>query len=167
MISAGTVENKFTSVDLILHMLLLGKYFLHFFIENPNEYSVNFYRAYDRAAIKFRGVKALDSQEEAQSIEVLPYTNMVVGKLEWVNFLGKIKDLLKCIANNTRIIMSRKVEIENLKKLDIQQKYEDAQKKNVEFQQKNVDVQAKFEQLAQAINVINTLSEQVKTFINQ
>nr|KAJ0221075.1 hypothetical protein LSAT_V11C200076580 [Lactuca sativa] len=66
-----------------------------------------------------------------------------------------------------------KVEIENLKKLvetqrekyeDIQQKYED----NVEFQQKNVDVQAKFEQqLAQAMNVINTLSEQVKNFINQ
>ncbi|KAL7607984.1 hypothetical protein Lser_V15G12231 [Lactuca serriola] len=77
-----------------------------------------------------------------------------------------------------------KVEIENLKKLvetqreqyediqqkyeDVQQKYEDAQKKNVEFQQKNVDVQAKFEQqLAQAMNVINTLSEQVKNFINQ
>ncbi|CAH1442205.1 unnamed protein product [Lactuca virosa] len=77
-----------------------------------------------------------------------------------------------------------KVEIENLKKLvetqreqyediqqkyeDVQQKYEDAQKKNVEFQQKNVDVQAKFEQqLAQAMNVINTLSEHVKTFINQ
>ncbi|CAI9296941.1 unnamed protein product [Lactuca saligna] len=75
-----------------------------------------------------------------------------------------------------------KVKIENLKKLvetqreqyediqqkyeDVQQKYEDAQKKNVEFQQKNVDVQAKFEQqLAQAMNVINTLSEQVKTFI--
>ncbi|CAH1436979.1 unnamed protein product [Lactuca virosa] len=70
-----------------------------------------------------------------------------------------------------------KVEIENMKKLvetqreqyediqqkyeDVQQKYEDAQKKNVEFQQKNVDVQAKFEQLlAQAMNVINTLSEQ-------
>nr|KAJ0208422.1 hypothetical protein LSAT_V11C500292210 [Lactuca sativa] len=86
-----------------------------------------------------------------------------------------VKDLLKCIT---------KVEIENLKKLvetqreqyeDIQQKYEvvqqiyeDAQKKNVEFQQKNVDVQAKFEQqLAQAINVFNTLSEHVKTFINQ
>ncbi|KAL7611027.1 hypothetical protein Lser_V15G14450 [Lactuca serriola] len=77
-----------------------------------------------------------------------------------------------------------KVEIENLKKLvetqreqyediqqkyeGVQQKYEDAQKKNVEFQQKNVDVQAKFEQqLAQAMNVINTLSEQVKTFIKQ
>ncbi|CAH1454129.1 unnamed protein product [Lactuca virosa] len=76
------------------------------------------------------------------------------------------------------------VEIENLKKLvetqreqyediqqkyeDVQQKYEDAQKKNVEFQQKNVDVQAKFEQqLAQAMNVINTLSEQVKNIINQ
>nr|KAJ0217522.1 hypothetical protein LSAT_V11C300156140 [Lactuca sativa] len=50
----------------------------------------------------------------------------------------------------------------------VQEKYEDAQKKNVEFQQKNVDVQAKFEQqLAQAMNVINTLSEQVKTFIKQ
>nr|KAJ0204553.1 hypothetical protein LSAT_V11C500247400 [Lactuca sativa] len=77
-----------------------------------------------------------------------------------------------------------KVEIENLKKLvetqreqyediqqkyeDVQQKYEDAQKKNVEFRQKNMDVQAKFEQqLAQATNVINTLSEQVKTFIKQ
>ncbi|XP_023767380.1 uncharacterized protein LOC111915978 [Lactuca sativa] len=77
-----------------------------------------------------------------------------------------------------------KVEIENLKKLvetqreqyediqqkyeDVQQKYEDAQKKNVEFQQKNVDVQAKFEQqLAQAMNVINTLSEHVKNFINR
>ena len=33
---------------------------------------------------------------------------------------------------------------------------------------KNVDVQTKFEQrLAQAMNVINTLSEHVKTFINQ
>nr|KAJ0192863.1 hypothetical protein LSAT_V11C800447790 [Lactuca sativa] len=51
---------------------------------------------------------------------------------------------------------------------DVQQKYEDAQKKNVEFQQKNVDVQEKFEQqLAQAMNAINTLSEQVKTFIKQ
>nr|KAJ0213877.1 hypothetical protein LSAT_V11C400213720 [Lactuca sativa] len=80
-----------------------------------------------------------------------------------------VKDLLKHIANNMKIIIRNANNMRIQQKYeDVQQKYEDAQKKNVEFQQKNMDVQAKFEQqLAQAMNIINTLSEQVKTFINQ
>ncbi|KAI3709757.1 hypothetical protein L2E82_39523 [Cichorium intybus] len=80
-------------------------------------------------------------------------------------------------SSDNNIDKETKEEIEKLKELvetqheqyeDIHQKYEDVQKKYEDAQQKNVDVQEKFEQqLAQAMNVINSLSEHVKTFINQ
>nr|KAJ0213223.1 hypothetical protein LSAT_V11C400170810 [Lactuca sativa] len=144
-------------------------------------------RAYDRAAIKFRGVNAdinfniSDYEDDLNQIKNLTkeefvhilrrqstgfsrgsskYRGVTLHKYgRWEarmgQFLGKKYIYLGLFDSKG----SSKMHCEQYE--DNNQKYEDAQKKNVEFQQKNVDVQAKFEQqLAQAINVINTLSEQ-------